>query len=68
MLWFAIWRAKWWLTAAGAVALGAILVRWFGLAPWKAVAIVAPTAIARARPAGASRARLHRRRASAWRW
>jgi uncharacterized membrane protein YraQ (UPF0718 family) len=43
-VWFAIWRAKWWLTAAAAVALGAILVRWFGLAPWKAVAIAAPTA------------------------
>ena len=43
-LWFAIWRAKWWLTAAGAVALGAILARWFGLAPWKAVAIAVPVA------------------------
>jgi hypothetical protein len=43
-LWFAIWRAKWWLTAAGALALGAILVRWFALAPWKAAAIAAPTA------------------------
>jgi hypothetical protein len=43
-LWFAVWRAKWWLTAAGALALGAILVRWFGLAPWKAVAIGVPTA------------------------
>jgi uncharacterized membrane protein YraQ (UPF0718 family) len=44
-LWFAIFRAKWWLTAAGAAALGAILVRWFGLAPWKAAAIGVPTAI-----------------------
>jgi len=43
-VWFAIWRAKWWLTVAAAVALGAILVRWFGLALWKAVAIAAPTA------------------------
>ena len=43
-LWFAIWRAKWWLTSAGAVALGVILVRWFGLRPWQAVAIGAPTA------------------------
>jgi len=43
-VWFAIWRAKWWLTGAGAVALGVILVRWFGLKSWKAVAIAAPTA------------------------
>ncbi len=43
-VWFAIWRAKWWLTAAGALALGAVLVRWFGLAPWKAVAVAVPTA------------------------
>jgi hypothetical protein len=42
-LWFAIWRAKWWLTAAGALALGAILVRWFAMAAWKAVAVAAPT-------------------------
>ncbi len=41
-MWFAIWRAKWWLTSAGAVALGVILVRWFGLRPWKVVPIVAP--------------------------
>jgi uncharacterized protein len=44
-LWFAIWRVKWWLTAAGALALGVILVRWFGLAAWKAAAIAAPTAV-----------------------
>jgi len=44
-LWFAIFRAKWWLTAAGALALGTILVRWFGLAPWKTVAIAVPTAL-----------------------
>lgn len=43
-LWFAIWQAKWWLTAAGAVALGMILVRWFGLRPWKAAAIALPSA------------------------
>ena len=41
-LWFAIWRAKWWLTAAGAAALGIILVRWFSLAPWKAMATAVP--------------------------
>ncbi len=43
--WFVIWRAKWWLTSAAAVALGVILVRWFGLKPWKALAIAAPTAV-----------------------
>ena len=49
--WFAIWRAKWWLTSAGAVLLGMTLVRWYSLAAWKAVAIGVPTAIlALARP------------------
>jgi uncharacterized membrane protein YraQ (UPF0718 family) len=43
-VWSAIFRAKWWLTGAGAVALGVILVRWFGLARWKAVAVGLPTA------------------------
>ena len=42
-VWFAVWRAKWWLTSAGALALGLILVRWFGLKLWKAAAIAAPT-------------------------
>jgi hypothetical protein len=44
-VWFAVWRAKWWLTSAGALALGVILVRWFGLATWKAVAIAVPTGV-----------------------
>jgi uncharacterized membrane protein YraQ (UPF0718 family) len=44
-VWFAIWRAKWWLTSAGAVALGVVLVRWYTLAAWKAAAIAAPTAV-----------------------
>jgi hypothetical protein len=43
-LWFAIWRAKWWLTTAGAVGLGAVLVRWFALPWWKAAAVAGPTA------------------------
>jgi len=43
--WFAIWRAKWWLTSAGAVLLGMTLVRWYSLAAWKAVAIGVATAI-----------------------
>jgi len=42
--WFAIWQAKWWLTSVGAIALGVILVRWFGLTAWKAVVIAAPVA------------------------
>jgi uncharacterized membrane protein YraQ (UPF0718 family) len=50
-VWFAIWQAKWWLTSAGAVALGVILVRWYTLAAWKAVAIAIPTVVlALARP------------------
>ena len=50
-VWFAIWRAKWWLTSTGALLLGMSLVRWFSLAAWKAAAIGVPTAIlALARP------------------
>ena len=37
-LWFAVWRLKWWLTAAGAVSLAVILVRWYGLAARTAAA------------------------------
>lgn len=44
-LWFAIWRAKWWLTSAGAAALAVILVRWYTLAVWKAVAVALPTGL-----------------------
>jgi uncharacterized membrane protein YraQ (UPF0718 family) len=44
-LWFVIWRAKWWLTSAGAVALGLVLVRWYGLALWKAMAVGLPTVV-----------------------
>ena len=43
--WFVIWKAKWWLTSTGAAALGVILVRWYTLAAWKAVAIGVPTAV-----------------------
>ncbi len=45
-IWFAVWRAKWWLTAAGAAALGVVLVRWYGLAARTAAAIAVPTAAA----------------------
>lgn len=44
-VWFAIWRAKWWLTSAGAVLLGVSLVRWYSLDAWKVVAIGLPTAV-----------------------
>ncbi|MCU0294062.1 MAG: permease [Thermoanaerobaculales bacterium] len=44
-IWFAIWRAKWWLTSAGAASLAVVLVRWYTLAAWKAFAIAAPTAV-----------------------
>ena len=43
-LWFTVWRAKWWLTSVSALALGVILVRWFGLKMWQAVAIGVPIA------------------------
>jgi uncharacterized membrane protein YraQ (UPF0718 family) len=50
-VWFVIWRAKWWLTAIAAIALGAILVRWFGLAWGNTAAIgLATAAVALARP------------------
>ncbi|MCP4897814.1 MAG: hypothetical protein GY906_12650, partial [bacterium] len=38
-VWFAVWQAKWWLTSAAGVALGVILVRWYGLLLWKVAAI-----------------------------
>jgi uncharacterized membrane protein YraQ (UPF0718 family) len=43
-LWFAVWRAKWWLTSLAALALAVVLVRWFGLRPSRAVAVGVPTA------------------------
>jgi uncharacterized membrane protein YraQ (UPF0718 family) len=44
-LWHAIWSGKWALTALGAVALGAILVSWFGL-KLRQLAIIALPALA----------------------
>lgn len=45
-LWQLVFQAKWWLTAAGALALGAALVAWFG-ASWRQVGlVVAATGIA----------------------
>ncbi len=43
-VWHAVWTAKWWITAAAAVGLGAVLVLWFGLAWWKTAAVAAPAA------------------------
>ena len=44
-LWHLIWATKWLITAAGAVALAAVLVRWFGLAWWKVLAVATPAAV-----------------------
>jgi hypothetical protein len=43
-LWHLIWAAKWLLTAACALALAVVLVKWFGLAWWKVLAVAAPAA------------------------
>ena len=42
-LWHEIWSARWALTALGGAALGAILVAWFGLKPWKLGLVAIPT-------------------------
>lgn len=44
--WAAIFGAKWWLTATFGAALLTILVRWLGLAAWRAAAVAAVTALA----------------------
>jgi uncharacterized protein len=44
-LWHSIWATKWLITAACAVALAVVLVRWFGLAWWKVLAVAAPAAV-----------------------
>ncbi|MGB5660894.1 MAG: permease, partial [Thermoanaerobaculia bacterium] len=45
-LWHAIWSWKWPLTALGGVALGLMLVKWFGLRWWHFVLIAASTTVA----------------------
>jgi len=45
-VWHAIWSAKWPITGAFAVGLGAILVLWFGLRAWQVLAVAVPTALA----------------------
>ena len=44
--WAAVFAAKWWLTATAAALLLIVLVRWLGLAAWKAAATGAATAAA----------------------
>ena len=44
--WFAIWSMKWQLTAFFGMALGAILVAWFGLRWWLMALVAIPTAAA----------------------
>lgn len=44
-LWHAIWLAKWPITAVCAVALGLVLVRWFGVAWWKVALVGIPAAV-----------------------
>jgi len=41
--WYAIWSSKWLLTSLFAVALGLMLVTWFGIEWWKVAAIAAAT-------------------------
>ncbi|HEY6554021.1 MAG TPA: permease, partial [Vicinamibacteria bacterium] len=45
-VWAAMFAAKWWLTAASGAILLAVLVRWLGLAAWKAWVIAGATAVA----------------------
>ncbi len=51
-LWGALYAAKWWLTAASGALLLVVLVRWLGLAAWKAAATAAATALAAFAAAG----------------
>jgi uncharacterized protein len=44
-LWHAIWLIKWPLTAAFAVGLAVVLVRWLGVAWWKMAAIAVPAGV-----------------------
>ncbi len=43
-IWFAVYSLKWWLASASALALGVILVLWFGVKWWKVALVAAPTA------------------------
>ena len=43
--WTTIWRKKWLVTSGFAVALGLVLVLWFGIAWWKVVAAAVPATL-----------------------
>jgi len=52
-LWTAIWQNKWIVAAVFGIALGLILILWFGIAWWKVVSIaIAPVLLALALPSG----------------
>jgi len=44
-IWWTLWIHKWHLTGAAGLALGLVLVRWFGLGRWQALAAGAPVAV-----------------------
>ncbi len=44
-LWYGLFRAKWLITSAFALALGAMLVAWFGMQWWKIAAVAAATLV-----------------------
>ena len=43
-LWWAVWQAKWWLTALAAAGLLAVLTTWFGL-PWRSAVLPGVTVV-----------------------
>jgi uncharacterized membrane protein YraQ (UPF0718 family) len=43
--WTTLYRSKWWIAGAFAIAFAVVLVLWFGVAWWKMVAIAVPPAI-----------------------
>jgi hypothetical protein len=44
--WYAVYRAKWYITAASAIGLGVILAAWFSVKWWKIAAVAGVTAVA----------------------
>jgi uncharacterized protein len=44
-LWHAIWQAKWLLTSMSGIALGAMMVAWFGIRWWKMALVALATAM-----------------------
>ncbi len=52
-VWTTLWRSKWSIASVFAIALGAVLVFWFGITWWKiALAAIPPTALALLLPVG----------------